>query len=187
MTPADALDPVGRLREWANAMPEHWVILGHGGTSMPVADLRAVLRRLEDGEAMFGAIVGALRAIDAALGVDPMHCSSPEDELSSIARLTKDAERYRALRLGLIAYVGEEGELGIGCTVASSEQDNTEEPLTELEAPFLTADERAELNGTKPHGKGYLRGDNVIDRIADFVVAETHPAAAPRPDAGGAG
>ena len=85
---------------------------------------------------------------------------------------TKDAARYRALRSSLIAWVGEDGELDIGCTVLRSDGGPTEEPITERAAPFLTADERDELNGTKPHGTGNMRGGGVIDRIVDHLVAE---------------
>jgi hypothetical protein len=83
----------------------------------------------------------------------------------------RDAKRYRALRRGLVAYVGEDGELGLGCTVLRSDEDGTEEPITEAVAPFLTPDERADLNGSKPGAKGVLRGD-AVDRIVDWLVSE---------------
>lgn len=95
--------------------------------------------------------------------------------LSRDAQVRVDAERYRALRRGATLGLGEDGDLFLGVTIAAADEESTdvtERPCTERNAPFLTEDERSDLNGDRAESKGYVRGDHAIDRTADFVVAE---------------
>lgn len=107
-------------------------------------------------------------ALRVALAAAPRDAAREEAERDRI-----HAQWYRALRAGAILGLSEENDLILGVDIAAPDEDDDdgERPCTERNAPFLTEIERSDLNGDRPDSKGHVRGDDAIDRAAEFVRA----------------